>query len=197
MQNTDAFLQYGAMYQHGFGSLFLAEIHGTFPDPAKQAVVRDMLEKAISLTVKAQSRDGGWRYEPQPGESDVSVAVALLTALRAAKNAGIFIDKSVVDKCVEYIKGYRLLDGGFCYQKGRRANLTLHACGPCGQQVAESTGRSRVHSRSGSSACISPVRYSANASAAKPASRPPVAANLRSNSSSAANSSRSRVAQAF
>ncbi len=124
LQNTDAFLQHGAMYQHGFGSLFLAEIHGTFPDPAKQAVVRDMLEKAIALTVKAQSRDGGWRYEPQPGDSDVSVAVAQLMALRAAKNAGIFVDKSVVDKCVDYIKGCRLPDGGFCYQKGRPATLS-------------------------------------------------------------------------
>ena len=125
LQNTDAFLAHGAMYQHGFGSLFLAEMHGTFPDPDKQAKVRDMLEKAIALIVKAQNREGGWRYEPQPTDSDVSVTVAQLMALRAAKNAGIFIDKSVVDKCVEYIRGCKLPDGGFCYQKGKPATGSL------------------------------------------------------------------------
>ena len=122
LQNTDAFLAHGAMYQHGFGSLFLAEMHGTFPDPDKGAKVRDMLEKAIALIVKAQNREGGWRYEPQPTDSDVSVTVAQLMALRAAKNAGIFVDKGVVDKCVEYIRGCKLPDGGFMYQKGKPAS---------------------------------------------------------------------------
>ncbi len=125
LQNTDAFLSHGAMYQHGFGSLFLAEVHGTFPDPDKQARVRDMLEKAIALTVKAQNREGGWRYDPSPTDADVSVTVAQLMALRAAKNAGIFIDKSVVDKCVEYIKGCKLPDGGFSYQKAKPATGSL------------------------------------------------------------------------
>jgi len=125
LENTDAFLSHGAMYQHGFGSLFLAEMHGTFPDPDKQAKVRDMLEKAIGLTTKSQSREGGWRYDPSPTEADVSVTVAQLMALRAAKNAGIYIDKSIVDKCVEYIKGCRLPDGGFMYQKGRPASGSL------------------------------------------------------------------------
>ena len=125
LQNTDAFLAHGAMYQHGFGSLFLAEMHGTFPDPDKGAKVRDMLEKAIALIVKAQNREGGWRYEPQPTDSDVSVTVAQLMALRAAKNAGIFVDKGVVDKCVEYIRGCKLPDGGFMYQKGKPATGSL------------------------------------------------------------------------
>ncbi len=125
LQNSDAFLSHGAMYQHGFGTLFLAEAHGTFPDPDKQARVRDMLEKAVALIVKAQNREGGWRYKPEPEDSDVSVTVAQLMALRAAKNAGIFIDKSVVDKCVEYIKGCRLPDGGFSYQRAKPVTGSL------------------------------------------------------------------------
>ena len=121
LQNTEGFLAHGAMYQHGFGSLFLAEMHGTFPDPEKGAKVRDMLEKAIALIVKAQNREGGWRYTPEPTDSDVSVTVAQLMALRAAKNAGIFVDKAVVDKCVEYIRACKLPDGSFMYQKGKHA----------------------------------------------------------------------------
>ena len=110
---------HSAMYQHGFGALFLAEVHGTFPDTDRQAKARAMLEKAVSLTVKAQNKAGGWRYRPTPTDDDVSVTVAQLMALRAAKNAGVFIDKAVVDKAVEYIKLCRQPDGGFCYIKGQ------------------------------------------------------------------------------
>jgi hypothetical protein len=119
LQNTDGFFSHGAMYQHGFGTLFLAEVCGTFPAADKQGKVREMLEKAVALTVKSQNRDGGWRYDPQPTGADVSVTVAQLMALRAAKNAGVYVDKSVIDKCVEYIKGCRLADSGYCYQKGQ------------------------------------------------------------------------------
>ncbi len=122
LQNADQFPTHGAMYQHGFGALFLAEVCGTFPDPDRQKTMRDMLEKAVALTVKSQNkREGGWRYEPQPTTGDVSVTVAQLMALRAAKNAGVFIDKSVIDKCVEYIKACRMPDGGYCYQRGQPA----------------------------------------------------------------------------
>jgi hypothetical protein len=110
------------MYQHAFGALFLSEVCGTLPDPDRQQRVRDMLEKATQLTVKSQNKkEGGWRYEPQPSTGDVSVTVAQLMALRAAKNAGIFIDKSVVDLCVDYIKGCKMPDGGYCYQRGQPA----------------------------------------------------------------------------
>lgn len=125
LQNSDQFLAHAAMYQHGFGALFLSEVCGTLPDAARQRKVRDMLEKAVALTVQAQNNAGGWRYEPQPNNADVSVTVAQLMALRAAKNAGVFVDKSVVDKCVEYIKGCKMPDGGYCYQKGQPATGSL------------------------------------------------------------------------
>lgn len=125
LQNTDGLFSHGAMYQHGFGALFLAEVCGTCPSGEKQQKVRDMLEKAVALTVKSQNREGGWRYEPTPTDADVSVTVAQLMALRAAKNAGVYVDKSVVDKCVEYIKGCRLQDGGYSYQKARPGTGSL------------------------------------------------------------------------
>lgn len=125
LQNADT-AGHGAIYQHGFSTLFLSEVHGTLPDPDKQAKARDMLEKAVAVTVKAQNRKGGWRYEPRATEQDdVSVTVAQLMALRAAKNAGIYVDKAVVDKCVEYIKGCQLPDGGFMYIKGQSGSGSL------------------------------------------------------------------------
>jgi hypothetical protein len=110
---------HGAMYQHGFGALFLAEAHGMMPDARKQRQLRDTLELAIDLTVNAQNTEGGWRYDPFPNQADVSVTVAQLMALRAARNAGLYVDKSRVDKCVAYIKGCQQDDGGFCYMKGQ------------------------------------------------------------------------------
>lgn len=111
-QDTDG---HTAMYQHGFAALFLSEVHGTFPDADRRTKAREVLEKAIAMTVKGQNRRGGWRYTPEAGADDVSVTVAQLMALRAAKNAGVYVDKAVVDKAVEYIKGCQQPDGGYAY----------------------------------------------------------------------------------
>ncbi len=120
LNNALDVLSHGGMYQHGFGALFLSEVHGMIPDPARQRKIRDVLAKAIELTVSVQNSDGGWRYDPQPvTQADVSVTVAQLMALRAARNAGLFVPKSAADKAVEYIKACQLSDGGFCYIKGQ------------------------------------------------------------------------------
>ena len=119
LNNADAVLSHGGMYQHGFGALFLAELLGMIPTPELAVRVRNILEKAIDLTIRAQNRQGGWRYEPRPNQADVSVTVAQLMALRAARNAGLYVPKSVVDKCVEYIQACQRPDGGFCYILGQ------------------------------------------------------------------------------
>ncbi len=123
LANSDTLDGHTAMYQHGFAALFLAEVHGTFPDADRRTRTRDMLEKAVALTVKAQAQNGGWRYTPTPGQDDVSVTVAQLMALRAAKNAGVYVDKAVVDKAVDYIKKCRQPDGGYSYIKGQNGSL--------------------------------------------------------------------------
>lgn len=119
LNNADAILSHGGMYQHGFGALFLSEVHGMIPDPAAAKRVRNVLEVAVAMTVNAQNKEGGWRYDPKPSQADVSVTVAQLMALRAARNAGLSVPKSAVDKCVEYIRACQRPDGGFCYIKGQ------------------------------------------------------------------------------
>jgi hypothetical protein len=116
---------HSGMYQHGFGSLFLSEVYGMVPDRERQKRLRDGLEKAIALIVRAQNKEGGWRYQPRPSEADVSVTVAQLMALRAARNAGVFVPKSTVDASVKYIKDCQLEDGGFCYIRGNRVAGSL------------------------------------------------------------------------
>jgi hypothetical protein len=108
-----------AMYSHGFGCLFLSEVCGMLPDKARQKRVKDVLDQAIAFTVDARNKEGGWRYEARPAIADVSVTVAQMMALRAAKNAGVFVRKNVIDDGVAYIKACQMPDGGFSYFKGQ------------------------------------------------------------------------------
>lgn len=107
------------IYSHGFGTLFLSEVCGMHPATAKDARVRAALEQAVDFTVKAQNKEGGWRYEPLAQYADVSVTVAQMMALRAARNAGLFIRKTVMDNAAAYVKGCQMPDGGFSYFKGQ------------------------------------------------------------------------------
>jgi hypothetical protein len=109
------------MYSHGFGTLFLCEVCGMLPAAVRDTKVRGALEQAIAFTVSAQNQEGGWRYEPKAQFADVSVTTAQMMALRAAKNAGLFVSKkNVIDKGAEYIKACHIKsDGGFSYWKGQ------------------------------------------------------------------------------
>jgi hypothetical protein len=99
------------MYGHGFATTFLAECYGMSP----RAELRDKLSRAVKLIIHAQNKEGGWRYQPQREDADVSVTVCQVMALRAAHNAGIFVPKETRDRAIEYIKRCQNSDGGFMY----------------------------------------------------------------------------------
>ena len=103
---------HGPMYGHGFAALFLAEVYGMYPD----SMVRDKLEAAVKLIVNTQNEEGGWRYEPKRNDADISVTICQVMALRAARNAGIYVPNETIDRCVEYVKRSQNPDGGFMYQ---------------------------------------------------------------------------------
>ncbi len=108
---------HGPMYGHGFATLFLAEVYGMTP----RKDVREALKAAVQLIVNSQSREGGWRYDPDGKDADVSVTVCQMMALRAARNSGIAVPKTTVDQCVEYVKKCQNnADGGFRYQLNMR-----------------------------------------------------------------------------
>jgi hypothetical protein len=102
---------YGPMYGHGYATLFLAECHGM----SQRLGLRDKLTKAVALIVETQNKDGGWRYQPQRLDADISVTVTQVMALRAAKNAGIHVAQETVDRCIDYVKKSQNPDGGFMY----------------------------------------------------------------------------------
>ncbi|MHB1157629.1 MAG: prenyltransferase/squalene oxidase repeat-containing protein [Phycisphaerales bacterium] len=104
-----------SMYGHGFSMLFLAEAYGMEQDVARQQRIRRVLENAVALTGKAQSRDGGWIYTPDAQSDEGSVTVTQIQGLRAVRNAGIKVPKEVVEKAVQYIEKSANADGGIRY----------------------------------------------------------------------------------
>jgi hypothetical protein len=102
--NYPAGTPFGPMYGHGFGTLFLAEVSGMVHDPDLRKKTNDTLHAAVKLILDSQNAEGGWRYTPGSREADISVTICQIMALRAARNAGVFVPKPQVDRCVEYVK---------------------------------------------------------------------------------------------
>jgi hypothetical protein len=128
--NSKAAAQQGPMYNHGFGTLFLADVFGMVPDEKLRPRVRNALRMAVNIILAAQSKEGGWRYLPTPREADLTVTTCQITALRAANRAGIVGDqkdpnnptrpslKVARDRCLEYVKKCQNDDGSFVYMAG-------------------------------------------------------------------------------
>lgn len=99
------------MYGHGIVTLMLAEMMGMGVDARQDALIRERCQKAIDLIVRSQKvrkREpryyGGWRYNPDANDADLSVTVWQVMALRAAKNAGLSVPKETIDAAVGYLK---------------------------------------------------------------------------------------------
>jgi hypothetical protein len=76
------------------------------------------LRKAVNLIVNSQNGEGGWRYYRDSVDADISVTICQIMALRAARNAGLYVPKSTVDRCVQYVKLCQdRREGFFRYQK--------------------------------------------------------------------------------
>ena len=145
----------GPMYCHGISTLMLAEVVGMTPDPALADRIRSALARAIEVIVKAQdvpkdpNNAGGWRYQPNSPDSDISVTGWQVMSLRAAKSAGCAVDSNRIDRALDYLKRCAVKSGGgFAYQPGQGANnprtgvgiLAMEICGThlSGEAVAGS-----------------------------------------------------------
>src|SRR5690606_20364649 len=113
--SVEGAMSHGPMYEHGFSTLFLAEIHGMSP----RDDLRDKLARAVDLIVRTQNDEGGWRYQPRPMDADISVTVCEVMALRAARNAGIPVPNETIARSIDYVKRCQNPDGGFRYMLPR------------------------------------------------------------------------------
>lgn len=110
----NGYVSFSSMYEHGLATLAMSEMYGMDPDPELEAKLR----KAVDLIVKSQSASGGWRYNPAPGDQDLSVTVMQIVALRAANNAEIPVPAPVIEKAIGYVRACSHASGGYAYQAG-------------------------------------------------------------------------------
>ena len=89
------------MYGHGITTLCLTEMMGMAV--YQEARIRSVAQKSITLILRSQrvrksnpKYRGGWRYTPDAHDSDLSISVWQLMALRSAKNAGLEVGKEAI-----------------------------------------------------------------------------------------------------
>ena len=134
-QREDGLLQSpqsrGPMYEHALATLALAEMYGQDPDPR----LEDGLRRAVTLIVNAQSAGGGWRYQPKPGDQDLSVSVMQIVALRAANNADVPVPEDTIRKAIGFVRSCTVAAGGFSYQPGGGLSPQMAAAGTLSLQL--------------------------------------------------------------
>ncbi len=141
------------MYGHGIVSLMLTEMLGMTLDTGMDEEVHQSCQKAIDLIARSQkvkkgvNARGGWRYTPDAGDSDLSVSVWQLMALRSAKNDGLEVSSKTIDDAVAYLKrsftspldskgNPREPKSGFTYEAGGGgATFTMTSAGLLAMQV--------------------------------------------------------------
>src|SRR5208283_4573594 len=87
-------------------------------DGDRRKKLEDVLTRAVDFAGKAQTSRGGWGYVSAAdgqGFDEGSVTITQVQALRAARNAGIVVPKSVIDKAQEYLEKATTPRGGVVY----------------------------------------------------------------------------------
>jgi hypothetical protein len=141
---------HGPMYSHGISTLMLAEAVGMVGEE-DAALVRRALERGILLIVQAQAvkkdirHAGGWRYQVDSRDSDLSVTGWQVLSLRAAKDAGCDVPAECIDAAIAYVKRCSVRGNrGFGYEPGHGQTPVLTGTGitcleVCGEHEAPET----------------------------------------------------------
>ena len=106
---------HAGMYEHGLAILALSEAWGQSKNPH----IRATLRKAVDITLRAQNKQGGWRYNPEPRDADLSMTVMQLVALNSAKESGIAVPDETMQLATKYVLDCQdKTSGGFKYMPG-------------------------------------------------------------------------------
>jgi squalene cyclase len=114
-----------SMYNHGFGTLALAEAYGVVDDPRLGLA----LKQAVSLIVQSQEQNPfhAWRYMPESKDADTTVTGAQMVALLAARNAGIPVPEKAIQNGLKFFAACQTPDGGVGYTAAAGPNSTRTA----------------------------------------------------------------------
>ena len=106
---------HAGMYEHGLAVLALSEAWGQSKNPA----VGTALRAGVDIILRAQNYQGGWRYTPEPTDADLSMTVMQLVALNSARESGIQVPDTTMEKATKYVISCQdESSGGFRYMPG-------------------------------------------------------------------------------
>lgn len=124
------------MYGQGIIALALTEAYGVEEDAARRKQIMMVLQRMLKVIEKAQDVNkpdnyaGGWRYEPQSGDSDLSLSGWNALTLRAMRGIGLDVPKARVDRAVGFVaKCYNADQKGFAYQPGNAPSVAMTGVG--------------------------------------------------------------------
>lgn len=118
----------GRMYAHGIATLALTEAYGMMQEDQENLQIKEVLEKCIAIILNCQYKEnnrnfGGWRYDPNGADADLSVSVWQALVLRSAQNSQIVVpDTSIQDACTYIRATYNEQHQAFTYQGGEGVN---------------------------------------------------------------------------
>jgi hypothetical protein len=129
------------MYEHGIATLALAETLVDTDDFSLEPIIED----AIQMILRAQNTEnkpaflrgpitpdskhyGGWRYNPDSVDSDLSVTGWPILALKAVLNAGFKVPEWSLQKAAQFLGAcHDESDGSFGYMAGGSGNSCVRA----------------------------------------------------------------------
>lgn len=130
-QNADGYFGSGdrGMYIHAIATLALTQLYGVEPSFERRLRIRAILVKAVPVILEAQKApksepkySGGWRYERNSADSDLSLSGFNALTLRAARDIGIEVPDDALTRAAQFVIGcYNDAAKGFSYQPGNDA----------------------------------------------------------------------------
>ncbi len=140
---------HAGMYEHGLAVLALSEAWGQ----SKNRNIGPALKKAVTITLRAQNPKGGWRYNPDPKDADMSMTGMHIVALNSAKEAGIYVPDATLVKAAKYVLSCQdETSGGFGYTSSGGPGFARTGAGVlslilCGQRKHPSVKRGMMFLR--------------------------------------------------
>lgn len=117
---------YSAIHNHGYALLFLTQAYGE-GGPLDDRM-RVAITQGLKATVESQEDNGGFTYflyGRPPAKNDMwtfdeaSTTIAVIQALRGARNAGFTVERDALNRAARYIAGSQHAEtGGFVYSTG-------------------------------------------------------------------------------
>lgn len=118
-------VRHARAYAQAQATIAISELYAMTQD----SWLREPAQKAVKYAERAQSSNGGWRYEPRNG-ADLSVTGWFVMALESARSGGLEVDPQVLYKTDEYLDLVQSYDGAaYAYQERGTASPTMTAEG--------------------------------------------------------------------